>query len=171
MTLPIELLITFMAGLGLGILLAILFFHLRRKGIENITTALLDRAEERNRQETEALVNRLKESFGSLSLEALARNTEEFLKLANETLGKQVTAGSHELHGKKSLIDETLGAMKKELQQVQSLVHNFEKDRENKFGELTKQLQITSEQTMKLSQDYQPATKCPGWHRQPGPMG
>ena len=42
--------------------------------------------------------------------------------------------------------------MKKELQQVQSLVNNFEKDRENKFGELTRQLQITSEQTMKLHQ-------------------
>ena len=149
-TLLIEFLITFMSGLGLGILLSILFFYLRRKGVANITTALLDPAEKRNRQETEALVNRLKESFGSLSLEALTRNTEEFLKLANETLSKQVTAGSHELHGKKALIDETLEAMKKELQQVQSLVNNFEKDRENKFGELSRQLQITSEQTMKL---------------------
>ena len=152
MTLPIELLNPFMAGLGLGILLTVLFFYLRRRGVENITTALLDQAEKRSRRETEALVNRLKESFGSLSLEALTRNTEEFLKLANETLSKQVTAGSHELHGKKALIDETLGAMKKELQQVQSLVNNFEKDRENKFGELTRQLQITSEQTMKLHQ-------------------
>ncbi|MEA2108507.1 MAG: DNA recombination protein RmuC [Pseudomonadota bacterium] len=150
MTFPIELLSTFMVGLGIGILLTILFFYLRRRGVENITTALLDQAEKRNRQETEALVNRLKESFGSLSLEALTRNTGEFLKLANETLSKQVTAGSHELHGKKTLIDETLGAMKTELQQVQSLVNNFEKDRENKFGKLTRQLQITSEQTMKL---------------------
>ena len=152
MTLPIELLNPFMAGLGLGILLTVLFFYLRRRGIANITTALLDQAEKRNQRETEALVNRVKESFGSLSLEALTRNTEEFLKLANETLSKQVTAGSHELHGKKALIDETLGEMKKELQHVKSLVNNFEKDRENKFGELTKQLQITSEQTMKLHQ-------------------
>ncbi len=152
MTLPMELLNPFMAGLGLGILLTVLFFYLRRGGIENIATVLLDQAEKHNRRETEALVNRLKESFSSLSLEALTRNTEEFLKLANESLSKQVTAGSHELHGKKALIDETLGAMKKELQQVQSLVNNFEKDRENKFGELTRQLQITSEQTMKLHQ-------------------
>lgn len=150
MTFPRELLSTFMAGLGLGTLLTILFFYLRRRGVESITTALLDQAEKRNRQETEALVNRLKESFGSLSLEALTRNTEEFLKLANETLSKQVTAGSHELHSKKALIDETLEAMKKELQQVQNLVNNFEKDRENKFGELNRQLQITSEQTMQL---------------------
>lgn len=150
MTVPMELPLTFLAGLGLGILLAILFFYLRRKGVDTIAAELLERTEKRNREESEALIKQLKESFGSLSLEALTRNTGEFLKLANETLSKQVSAGSHELSGKKALIDETLGAMKKELQQVQSLVNNFEKDRENKFGELTKQLQITSEQTMKL---------------------
>ncbi len=152
MTLSVELFTSFMVGIGLGILLSILFFYLRHRGVENITTALLEQAEKRNRQETEALVNRLKESFGSLSLEALTRNTKEFLKLANESLSKQAAAGSHELHGKKALIDETLRAMKNELQQVKSLVNDFEKDRENKFGELTKQLQMTSEQTMKLHQ-------------------
>jgi len=150
MTVPIELPLAFLVGLGLGILLAFIFFYLRRREVEKITAALLEQAETRSRREKEAMISRLKESFGSLSLEALSRNTEEFLKLANETLNKQVAAGSHELHGKKTLIDETLRAMKKELQQVQILVNNFEKDRENKFGKLTKQLQITSEQTMKL---------------------
>jgi len=147
-----EMLFIFLAGFGLGILFSLLFFYLRRRAIGNITAELLDRAEKRHREETAALVNRLKESFGSLSLEALSRNTEEFLKLAHETLSRQTTAGSQELNGKKALIDETLGSMKKELQQVQTLVREFEKDRENKFGELTRQLQITSEQTMKLHQ-------------------
>ena len=150
MVISTEIFSAFMVGFGFGILLTILFFHLRRREIENITTTLLDKAEKRNQRETEALVSQLKESFGSLSLEALTRNTGEFLKLANESLSKQATAGSQELHGKKILIDETLAAMKKELQQVQSLVNNFEKDRERKFGELTRQLQVTSEQTMKL---------------------
>jgi DNA recombination protein RmuC len=152
MTVTKEMLFIFLAGFGCGLLLSLLFFFLRRRTIGNITAELLDRAEKRHHEETAALVNRLKESFGSLSLEALSRNTEEFLKLAHETLSRQTAAGSHELNGKKALIDETLGSMKKELQQVQTLVREFEKDRENKFGELTRQLQIASEQTMKLHQ-------------------
>ncbi len=152
MMMPKEPLLIFLAGFGLGILFAFLFFYLRRREIDKLTTKLLDRAEKRNREETAALVNRLKESFGSLSLEALSRNTEEFLKLANETLSRQTSAGSQELNGKKALIDETLEAMKRELRQVQTLVREFERDREHKFGELSKQLQVTSEQTMKLHQ-------------------
>jgi len=94
----------------------------------------------------------LKDSFSSLSLEALSKNTDEFLKLANEKLAIQTKSGEKELEGKKKLIDQSLEAMKKEMESVQSLVKNLEKDREKKFGELSTQLKSAVEQTGKLQE-------------------
>ncbi|MBW1645848.1 MAG: DNA recombination protein RmuC, partial [Deltaproteobacteria bacterium] len=42
--------------------------------------------------------------------------------------------------------------MKKELRQVQELVNRFERDREQKFGDLSRQLRQAGEQTMKLQE-------------------
>ena len=94
----------------------------------------------------------LKNSFSSLSMEALSKNTDEFLKLANETLAVQTKSGEKELEGKKKLIDQSLEAMKKEMENVQNLVGNLEKDREKKFGELSTQLKSAAEQTDKLQE-------------------
>jgi DNA recombination protein RmuC len=85
-------------------------------------------------------------------LDVLSKNTEQFLKIANETLSKQTQLGEKELEGKKKLIDQTLVAMKGDLQKVQDLVTSFEKDREEKFGELAHQLKSTAEQTGKLQE-------------------
>lgn len=92
----------------------------------------------------------LKESFSALSFEALSKSMEQFLKIANETLSKQTEGGEKELEAKKKLIDQTLNSMKEELQKVHSLVTNFEKDRELKFGELSGQLKISAEQLGRL---------------------
>jgi len=94
----------------------------------------------------------LKDSFSSLSMEALSKNTDEFLKLANETIAVQTKSGEKELEGKKKLIDQSLEAMKKEMESVQNLVKNLEKDREKKFGELSTQLKSAVEQTGKLQE-------------------
>lgn len=96
------------------------------------------------------LIGHLKVSFGSLSLEALSKNSAEFLKIAKETLSNQTHLGEKDLEGKKKLIDQTLASMKEELQKVQNIVSNFEKDREKKFGELANQLKVTAEQTGQL---------------------
>ncbi|MDP3791962.1 MAG: DNA recombination protein RmuC [Candidatus Omnitrophota bacterium] len=94
--------------------------------------------------------SQLKESFSALSFEALSKSMDQFLKIANETLSKQTEGGERELEAKKKLIDQTLGSMKEELQKVQCLVTNFEKDRELKFGELSGQLKLSAEQLGKL---------------------
>ena len=124
----------------------------RRKEAKEIARELISESDSQRVQDLEVLIMRIKESFGSLSLEALSKNTEEFLKVANETLSKQTQSGEKELEGKKQLIDQTLGVMKEDLQKVQELVKNFEKDRENKFGELANQLKYTAEQTGRLQE-------------------
>lgn len=91
-------------------------------------------------------------TFSSLSFDALSRNSEEFLKLANETLSKQTATGAGELESKKKLIDQTLEGIKGNLLKMETLVTDFSKDREKKYGELSIQLKATAEQTGKLQE-------------------
>jgi DNA recombination protein RmuC len=103
------------------------------------------------------LINRrnkrdLEETFGSLSLNALTKNSEEFLRLANATLSGQSQAGAGELESRKKLIEQTVDSMKNDLKRVEELVTAFEKDRTQKYGELSNQLRVTAEQTGKLQE-------------------
>ncbi len=104
------------------------------------------------KNDTEALNKQLRDSFSTLSLEALSRNTEEFLKLAGEKLSTQTDLGEKELEGKKKLIDQSLDSMKKELKNVEEVVKDLEKDREKKFGELSSTLKMTAAETAKLQE-------------------
>ena len=96
------------------------------------------------------LFMKMKEAFGAVSAEAMSKNSSDFLRLANETMAKQLQVGGNDLDKKKTLIDQSLVAMKDELKHVQEIVTIFEKDREKKFGELTNQIRSTAEQTSKL---------------------
>jgi len=147
-----EYLAVFTIGVVLGAVIVLIIYHLRMREAKAIAQELISQSESQRVQDLEVFINRIKESFGALSLDALSRNTEEFLKIANETLSKQTQVGEKELEGKKKLIDHTLEAMKGDLQRVQDLVTSFEKDREKKFGELTTQLKSTAEQTGKLQE-------------------
>jgi DNA recombination protein RmuC len=142
----------FIGGFILGATVLFVVNWLRKRDVRAITEELLALNEEQKAKEIEELLVRIKESFGSLSLEALSRNTGEFLKLANESLSKQTSLGEKELEGKKRLIDKTLEEMKENLDRVHNMVTSFEKDREQKFGQLENQLKFQAEQTGKLQE-------------------
>lgn len=91
-------------------------------------------------------------SFSALSLEALRKNSEDFLRLANETLSKQTQTGVGELEGKKKLIDQTLDSMKGDLQKVERLIADSDNKREKAFGEIGTHLKTTAEQTGRLQE-------------------
>ena len=147
-----EYLAVFIIGLVVGVVIHLIINWLRRREAKTIAQELISQTESQRVQDLEVLINRIKESFGALSLEALSKNTNEFLKLAGETLSKQTQLGEKDLEGKKKLIDQTLEAMKEDLQKVEDLMTTFEKDREKKFGELANQLKTTGEQTGKLQE-------------------
>jgi DNA recombination protein RmuC len=100
----------------------------------------------------DAVETSLKASFGSLSLEALSRSTDEFLKLAKTKLDSERTVTVSALDEKKGLIDQQLGRMSTELEKVSRLVTDLEKDRAEKYGQLSSHLKTTSEQTAALVQ-------------------
>ncbi|MCK5033700.1 MAG: DNA recombination protein RmuC [Calditrichia bacterium] len=142
----------FIPGLILGAGLILIYNYIKRKDAKEIAQELVNQAETQKNKDLEILLNQVKDSFGALSLDALGKNTNEFLKLAKESLEKQTKEGEKDLESKKKLIDQTLQTMKGDLVKVEDLVLNLEKDREKKFGELTNQLKFTAEQTGKLQE-------------------
>lgn len=140
----------FMLGLVLGVLLAWGIFTIKNRGTANLMLELLNRSEESKEKELAALRSQLKDSFSSLSMDALSKNTQEFLKLAGETLKIQTQSGERSLEEKKSNINSSLENMNRELLKVEKMVSELEKDREQKFGEINSQLKAANEQTLRL---------------------
>ena len=140
----------FMAGMVMGATGALVFVSVRWQNAEGLARSILDETDRHRSAEFDRLSNHMKDSFGALSLQALYRNSEEFLKMARETLGNQMEMGGRELESKKALIDQVLGGMKGDLLKVQELITTFEKDREQKFGELKFQMGHAAEQTRML---------------------
>jgi len=140
----------FMAGMVMGATGALVFVSVRWQNAEGLARSILDETDRHRSAEFDRLSDHMKDSFGALSLQALYRNSEEFLKMARETLGNQMEMGGRELESKKALIDQVLGGMKGDLLKVQELITTFEKDREQKFGELKFQMGHAAEQTRML---------------------
>lgn len=67
------------------------------------------------------------DKFSSLSLDALSKNSEEFLKLAEEKLKSQTVEGTKDLESKKELIDKTLHLMDKTLVDVKQKIEDVSK--------------------------------------------
>lgn len=144
--LAVALALGFCLGFGAAWLARV--FHVRAG--RELAEELFRESEERRRAQMESVLADLKASFGNLSLDALSRSTEEFLKLAHERFEGQRAAGGLELESKKELIDQQLERMRLEMENVSKLVKELEKDRESKFGKLTQQLTHSVEQTAGL---------------------
>ncbi|MFT7144665.1 MAG: DNA recombination protein RmuC [Alphaproteobacteria bacterium] len=129
-------------GLTVGLYLA--------KQAKESAQSIFDEREKRAREDMDRMVASMKESFGALSLEALSKNTEEFLKVAGETLNKHTETNKQELGGKKEMIDQTLKNMKGELDKVNDMVQGIEKDRKAKFDVLSKEISRTADETKSL---------------------
>ena len=145
-----ENIIIFILGLILGAIIVLIINWLKSKDAKVIAQELISQAESQKIQDLESLLNRIKESFGVLSLDALSKNSDQFLKLANESLTRQTQTGEQHLEGKKKLIEQTLDSMKGVMNEVQGTIKEFESDRVKKFGELSSQLKSTAEQTERL---------------------
>ncbi|HID38937.1 MAG TPA: DNA recombination protein RmuC [Calditrichaeota bacterium] len=140
----------FTAGLFVGGLAVFLIMLRQQKTIKRMTEELLQKSMEDRINEYERLLAQLRDSFGSLSMEALSKNTDEFLKLAKEAFSNQSQMNAKTLDSKKELIDLSLKNMKNELNKVQEIIQQVEKERKQSFGSLSEQLKSSAEQTRQL---------------------
>lgn len=152
MIIGVTIFIALIVGVGLGFGIAFLLGVSRTKTAKQLADELFQESEDKRKETINAVIDNLKESFGNLSLSALSKSTDEFLKLAKEKLGSEREVSGKELESKKVLIDQQLQEMTNRLEEVKNLTKDLEKDRIAKFGELTKQLELTNKQTLDLTQ-------------------
>ena len=141
-----------LAGIVLGLCITLVFRLIQRKTGREIAQELFRESELQRQAGIHIVIETLKDSFAKLSLDALSSATEEFLKLAQVKLQSEREGNTQELETKKELIDQQLRHMTSELDNVSKLMKDLEKDRTQKFGELTSQLQTSSQQTQALMQ-------------------
>ncbi len=144
--------VSFVAGALLGILGAFLWGAAQQSTAKKMASGLYEDAEKRQKEQIAEIVKNLQAQFGSLSLDALSKQTDQFLALAGSKFQNERELSGKELETKKILIDHQLESMKDKLQKVSDLVQSLEKDRENKFGELTSELKNTNQQVTALHQ-------------------
>jgi DNA recombination protein RmuC len=139
-------------GFTLGLAVAFLLRLIQGKTARSLAEELFQENEEQRKASIDAILESMKATFGNLSLDALSKSTEEFLKLAKARLELERETNVKELDSKKSLIDQQLHQMSSKLEDVSRLMKELEKDRENKFGELTSHLNAATQQTTVLMQ-------------------
>jgi DNA recombination protein RmuC len=83
---------------------------------------------------------------------AIHAAVEQVLSVTRQSADVQQRSLSAELDTKKSLIDQQLASMTGELGRVTDLVHQLERDRASKLGELTGALELQREQVAALAE-------------------
>jgi DNA recombination protein RmuC len=139
-------------GFVLGLLAALLLRLIQGKTAKELAEELFRESETQRKANIDSVIENIKASFGGLSLDALSKSTEEFLKLAKARLESEREISLKELDAKKGLIDQQLHQMTSKLEDVSKLMKELEKDRVEKFGELASQLNTASQQTTTLTQ-------------------
>lgn len=147
-----QLLVSFATGLVLGILIMTIVLIVQRRDARAVAQSLYAQAEQLRLRDVERTVEGLRGSFALLSQEALAKASQQFVTLAGETLASQTQLGEERLEGKKRLIDDGIERINKELRQLEEVVHTLEKDREQKFGQLARQLEAAAQETSRLQE-------------------
>lgn len=142
----------FISGFLLGALIIYFILSRQQKSVEQLADELTRRTQFEKINELERLLRQVRESFGALSMEALSKSTDEFIKLANQKFFEQSRRSEENLQNKKSLIDQTLVTMKSELDKVQDVIGRIEKERKQSYGEISQQLKYSAEQTQKLQE-------------------
>jgi DNA recombination protein RmuC len=104
-----------------------------------------------NNAEADYLLEKVKGAFSDLSKDVLSESKERLIELTEAKLETERQIGSKELEAKKGLIDQELKNLNKQLEDVSKLVSELEKDRVDKFGQLSKALEGVSQQSKDLN--------------------
>jgi DNA recombination protein RmuC len=123
--------------------------------IEREAKARLEESQKHLKEEIErfqAMEIKLSETFKALSLDALSKNSDEFLKLADRTLETKTAEGKKELESKKELIDQNIEAISRTLSEVQKKIEDVGKASGEKFSEVATLIKKHEDVTMKLKE-------------------
>lgn len=110
---------------------------------------------ERQLQEAKAAQEKaladLREAFKALSADALKQTQPEFLRLANETLGKFAEAAKGDLSQRQEAIATLVKPLEEQLKNYQARLAQSETTQSTALGEVKKHLESLAEQNLSLS--------------------
>ena len=99
----------------------------------------------------DAMEGKLSDTFKALSLEALSKNSSEFIKLAEGKLKEQSVEGRKELEGKKELIDQSIDAISKALSDIGKRIEEVGEKSGHRLTEVSTLLKKHEDITLKLN--------------------
>ncbi len=101
-----------------------------------------------------ALVD-LREAFKALSVDALKQTAPEFLRLAEQTLGKFQESAKGDLAQRQEAIKGLVEPLKQQLETYQKSLQQSEASQSSTLGEVKKQLELLSQQSRSLAAETQ----------------
>ncbi|MEE3269672.1 MAG: DNA recombination protein RmuC [Candidatus Thermoplasmatota archaeon] len=113
----------------------------------------LIRSEERVRAKEEAVVaneDRVRAEISNLATEIGRQNSEDFLKLAEERLGRTETAAQKDHEARRKELDELIRPMTKSLENLDQATHDLEKERIDAYSGIKRQIKTLGERADKL---------------------
>ena len=133
---------TFAFSLGVlaGVAVFWLVSRLRERDTAALAQELVRQAGAAKTKEVELLTSNMRDSVKALTSDLITGGVRQLKEAAADSLSRYTSENRTTLDAKKELIDHSLQSMNQKLEQVSALVSTLEKDREQKFGELTTQL-------------------------------
>jgi DNA recombination protein RmuC len=136
--------------LGAGFLIGFATHAVLGGGRRRLAQELLDRQETRRQAETEALLDGVKTAFGEISEAAQRRTADEVVRLAQATLGAERRLQGQQVAAERSEFEARIGVILTQLERMQGLIRELERDRASKFGELAARLDAAGRDTKAL---------------------
>jgi len=156
---------------GLGILLvltalcaALVTFLLRSRTIrqlreQNIRLSLTLNLEKENNLQLDEILDQTRDqlanTFNHLSNEALSRNNDNFLKLAEENLKRYQSEAKAELQSKEQAIEQLVKPISEALTKTTQQIHQIEKERKESYGNLRGTIELMASGQQALQQETQ----------------
>ena len=96
---------------------------------------------------------KMSHTFSALASEALNRNSESFLKLAQEKLTQSQMQNKHDLEQKEKSIETMLKPLREALEKTESQIRSIEKERKEAYGSLSKHLESMAQSQQVLQSE------------------
>jgi len=153
--------IVFFSGLILGALLIAFLRGQRVKYlmIENQELTMTLRLERQSNEQLDELLDQaryqLADTFSQLSTDALKRNNEQFLQLAEENLKRHQSEAKAELSTREQAIEQLVKPISDALNKTSAQINTIEKERKESYGQLYSTIKHLNEGQQNLKQETQ----------------
>lgn len=153
--------IVFFTGLILGALLIAFLRGQRVKYLltENNELTMTLRLERQSNEQLDELLDQaryqLADTFSQLSTDALKRNNEQFLQLAEENLKRHQSEAKAELSTREQAIEQLVKPISDALNKTSAQINTIEKERKESYGQLYSTIKHLNEGQQNLKQETQ----------------